>query len=252
MKGRVLGRADRERPRVEAEAMEKLWRWPMTVATLLVIPDLLVSGPVATALDWGIWLVFAGELLSIAFLAKDGGKWLKNNPLAVAVAVLTPPVAPAAVQGLRVLRLFRLLRLARGWQYVNRVFTPEGLPYLVGFGVVLVFVASVLFSTVETHAHSHVSLASGIWWAIGVVSTEGSSINASTTAGHIITVALMVLGICLFSLITAGLTQRFVGHKQTKELSAGEQAILDELQAMRARLELLEDHHEGPASHADQ
>jgi voltage-gated potassium channel len=251
MQGGVLGRVYRGRPGVEAEALERLWRWPMTVATLLVIPDLLMSGPVATALDWVIWLVFAGELLSIAFLAEDGGAWLKKNPLAVAVMVLTPPVAPPAMQGLRVLRLFRLLRLARGWQYINRVFTPEGLPFLVGIGAVLVFIASVLFSTVETHAHTHVSLANGIWWAIGVVSTEGSSINASTTAGHIITVALMVLGICLFSLITAGLTQRFVGHKQAKQLSAGEEAILQELQTLRARLELLEGHHDGPTSHAE-
>ena len=52
----------------------------MTAATLLVIPDLLMSGPGATTLDWVIWLVFAGELLSIAFLATDGGTWLKKNP----------------------------------------------------------------------------------------------------------------------------------------------------------------------------
>jgi voltage-gated potassium channel len=191
------------------------------------------------------------KLLSIAFLAKDGGAWIKKNPLAVTVMVLTPPVAPAAMQGIRVLRLFRLLRLARGWQYINRVFTPEGLPFLVGIGAVLVFVASVLFTTVETHAHTHVSLANGIWWAIGVVSTEGSSIDASTTAEHIITVALMVLGICLFSLITAGLTQRFVGHKQAKQPSAREQAILEELQRLRARLELLECHRDGLTSYAE-
>jgi hypothetical protein len=79
--------------------------------------------------------------------------------------------------------------LARGWQYINRVFTPEGLPYLIGLGVVLIFAGSALFSGVETHAHHHVSLTDGIWWAIGVISTEGSSINASNTAGHMITVA---------------------------------------------------------------
>jgi hypothetical protein len=199
-----------------------------------------MSGPVANVLDWVIWLVFAGELVSIAFLASDGGTWLKNNPLAMAVAVLTPPVVPAALQSVRVLRLLRLLRLARGWQYINRVFTPEGLPYLVGFALVLVFAGSALFSSVETHAHDHVSLTDGIWWAFGVISTEGSSINASTTAGHVITVALMILGICLFSLITAGLTQRFVGHKQRKDVSAGDQAILEELHVLRTRLEVLE------------
>jgi ion transport protein len=223
-----------------ADDLEQRWRWPMTVATLLVIPDLLMSGPVANVLDWVIWLVFAGELVSIACLASDGGSWLKKNPLAIAVAVLTPPVVPAGLQSVRLLRLLRLLRLARGWQYINRVFTPEGMPYLVGFALVLVFAGSVLFSSVETHAHDHVSLTDGIWWAFGVISTEGSSINASTTAGHVITVALMILGICLFSLITAGLTQRFVGHKQREEVSAGEQAILEELQGLRARLEVLE------------
>lgn len=100
----------------------------MTVATLLVIPNLLISGHVANVLDWVIWLVFTGELFSIAFLASDGGTWLEKNPLAIAVALLTPPVVPAALQSIRVLRLIRLLRLARGWQYINRVFTPEGLP----------------------------------------------------------------------------------------------------------------------------
>jgi voltage-gated potassium channel len=233
--------------------MERMWRWPMTVATLLVIPDLLMSGPVARALDWVIWVVFAAELLTITVMASDGRAWLKRNPLALAVTVLTPPVVPAALQGLRVLRLFRLLRLARGWQYINRVFTPEGLPYLTGLGVVLVFVGSALFSSVETHAHNHVSLTDGIWWAIGVISTEGSSINASSTAGHIITVALMVLGITLFSMITAGLTQHFVGQRQKREqeqISAGEQAILRELQVLRTRLELLEGGQGGRSSDA--
>ena len=233
--------------------MERMWRWPMTVATLLVIPDLLMSGPVASALDWAIWVVFAAELLTITAMASDRRTWLKRNPLALAVTVLTPPVVPAALQGLRVLRLFRLLRLARGWQYINRVFTPEGLPYLIGLGVVLIFAGSALFSSVETHAHHHVSLTDGIWWAIGVISTEGSSINASNTAGHMITVALMVLGITLFSMITAGLTQHFVGQRQEKEqeqISAGEQAILHELKALRTRLELLEGRQGRPPADA--
>lgn len=91
------------------------------------------------------------------------------------------------------------------------------------------------------------SLTDGIWWAFGVISIEGSSINASTTAGHVITVALMILGICLFSLITAGLTQRFVGHRQKGEISAGEEAILEELQGLGARLELLEGRTSGEA-----
>ena len=235
--GRRTGRA------LRAEDMERLWRWPMTAATLLVIPDLLMTGSMAGALDWVIWVVFAAELLTITFMATDGRAWLRRNPLALAVTVLTPPVVPATLQGLRVLRLFRLLRLARGWQYISRVFTPEGLPYLIGLGVVLIFAGSALFSSVETHAHNHVSLTDGLWWAVGVISTEGSSINASTTAGHIITVVLMVLGIALFSMITAGLTQHFVGQRQKDEqerISAGEQAILDELQALRTRLELLE------------
>jgi type II secretory pathway pseudopilin PulG len=56
-------------------------------------------------------------------------------------------------------------------------------------------------------------------------------------------VVSMVLGIALFSMITAGLTQHFVGQRQKQQeerISSGEQAILDELQALRTRLELLE------------
>jgi len=111
------------REAMTADHLEQRWRWPMTVATLLlVIHDLVISGPVSTVLDWVIWLVFAGELLSIAFLASDGGNWLKKNPLAIAVAVLTPPLVPAALQ------TAPSLSLAPAWSSFSSARRPSRTP----------------------------------------------------------------------------------------------------------------------------
>ncbi len=234
-----------------AAEIDSALRVPMIVASVLVIPDLVLEEQplratwhaVAVAADWAIWLTFLVELGLIAILAEDRRDWFRSYPLAPALVVLTPPFAPAAVQGLRAFRLLRLLRAARGFQLLARLLTLKGLEYMAMFAFVLVVGGGLAFAEVQPHHGGHLSSWDGIWWAIGVVSTNGSNIEVTTDAAKAISVVVMLAGIGVFSLLTGAVAQRFVARRaapRATELSDGEQQILRRLDQLSARVEAIE------------
>lgn len=140
--------------RWEAASVDTRMRVPMIVATLLVIPDLIMeeqplsgSWHVAAQIsDWLICLVFLVELAAIMLFAVDRRSWLRRYPLAIAMLVLTPPFAPAAIQGLRAFRLLRLLRVARGFQLLSKLLTLDGVKYVGALVVFLVVGGGTVFA----------------------------------------------------------------------------------------------------------
>lgn len=241
----VTGRAWTRR--WEAAAIDARMRTVMIVATLLVIPDLILEEQplraswhrVAVIGDWVIWLVFLIELVAIMAFARDWQSWLRRYPLAPAMLILTPPFAPAAVQALRVFRLLRLLRVARGFELLSKLLTLDGLKYAMALAVFLVVGGGAVFASVESHVGHPVSTWDGIWWAVGTVSTEGTSIEATTAAGRAIAIVLMLTGIGVFALLTGAISQHFITSRPTPrvaELSDGEKAIIARLDELTERL----------------
>ncbi len=90
----------------------------VTLAALLVVPLILIeegsyghSGDsIATALNWGTWLVFVAEAVIMLCVVPDRSRWIRDHPINVAVVVLTPPFL-SALAPVRLLRVLRLLRL---------------------------------------------------------------------------------------------------------------------------------------------
>lgn len=233
--------------RWEAAAIDARLRAVMIVATLLVIPDLILEEQplraswhqVAVISDWVIWLVFLVEFLAIMTCARDWRSWLRKYPLAPAMLILTPPFAPAAVQALRVFRLLRLLRVARGFQLLSKLLTLDGVKYAVALAVFLVVGGGTVFADVQSHVGHHVSTWDGIWWAIGTVSTEGTHIEATTDAARAIAIVLMLTGIGVFSILTGAVSQHFIASRpipRAAELSHGEKAIMARLDELTVRL----------------
>jgi voltage-gated potassium channel len=233
--------------RWEAAAIDARMRAVMIVATLLVIPDLILEEQplraswhrVAVIGDWVIWLVFLVELVAIMAFARDWRSWLRRYPLAPAMLILTPPFAPAAVQALRVFRLLRLLRVARGFEILSKLLTLDGLKYAMALAVFLVVGGGAVFASVESHVGHPVSTWDGIWWAVGTVSTEGTSIEATTAAGRAIAIVLMLTGIGVFALLTGAISQHFIASRaipRVAELSEGETAIMARLDELTTRL----------------
>jgi voltage-gated potassium channel len=233
--------------RWEAAAIDARLRAAMIVATLLVIPDLILEEQplrtswhrVAVIGDWFIWLVFLIELVAIMVFARDWQSWLRSYPLAPAMLILTPPFAPAAIQALRVFRLLRLLRVGRGFELLSKLLTLDGLKYAIVLATFLVVGGGAVFASVESHVGHPVSTWDGIWWAIGTVSTEGTNIEATTAAGRAIAIVLMLTGIGVFALLTGAVSQHFITSRpipRAAELSNGEKAIMARLDELTARL----------------
>lgn len=237
--------------RLEAAAIDARLRVVMIVATLLVIPDLILEEQplraswhlVAVIGDWVIWLVFLVELAAILLFAKDWRIWLRRYPLAPAMLVLTPPFAPVAIQALRVFRLLRLLRVARGFELFSKLLTLEGLKYVLALAVFLVVGGGTVFASVESHVGNHVSTWNGVWWAIGTVSTEGSEIRTTTDAGRAIAIVLMLTGIGVFSILTGAVSQHFLTNRATPradELGPDDSAVVARLDELATRLAKIE------------
>ncbi len=238
--------------RTTAAAVDARLRIPLTIAALLVIPDLILQEQplrepwhrVAVIGDWAIWLVFLVEFAAVILLARDWRSWMRRFPLVLPMLVLTPPFAPAALQGLRAFRLLQLLRVARGFQFLSKgLLSLEGVRYVAALAVFLVLGGGVALAQVETTAARSVSDWDGIWWAVGFVTTNGESANVHTDAGRGIAIVLMLTGIGVFSVLTAAVAQRFVASREVPQaeaeaarISDGEHAILSRIDELSARL----------------
>jgi voltage-gated potassium channel len=242
--------------RTTAAEVDAKLRIPLMIAALLVIPDLILEEQplssswhtVAVVGDWAIWLAFLAEFLAVLLLARDWREWMRSYPLALPMLVLTPPFAPAAIQALRVFRLLRLLRVVRGFQFISKgLLSLEGVRYVAAIAVFLVLAGGVVLGQVETTATKPVSDWTGIWWAIGFVTTNGEAGKVETDAGRAIAIVLMLAGIGVFSILTAAVAQRFVASREVplaeaeeERLSEGERAIISHLEELSGRLAQLE------------
>jgi hypothetical protein len=101
-----------------SERMARRFELPILAAALLVIPVIVLEqadvgepfDTIASVFNWLIWLAFLAEAVAMLSVVPDRWRWIRENPLDVAIVVLTPPFLP---QSLQALRIFRLLRPAR-------------------------------------------------------------------------------------------------------------------------------------------
>ncbi len=114
--------------------------------------------------------------------------------------------------------------------------------YAAAVAVGTVIVGGAVFASVE-EADRHgaaISTWDGIWWAITTVTTVGyGDIYPESTAGRIIAITIMLVGIGFVALLTAFIADRFINVQAGTE--AKEDLILAELRSISARLEVLED-----------
>ncbi|HET6260812.1 MAG TPA: hypothetical protein VFG99_01060, partial [Chloroflexia bacterium] len=141
------GSTAREQAQMRAERVAGWLRAPLIFAALLAIPVIVVQesglggfwGPVAAALDWCIWGVFAANMVVMLAVVPDRLRWLRVNPLDVLIVVLAPPFLPATMKIARALPLVRLVWLLVLANRLYGLFSVEGLRYaaLIVFTVVV-------------------------------------------------------------------------------------------------------------------
>lgn len=219
----------------------------MLVVAFLVIPVLLLEeadvggfwGELASVTNWFIWLAFALEAAVMLWVVPDRWAWIKANPFALPVVILTPPFAPPALQAARVFRLLRVLRLFRSFRLIRRFFSLEGLKWAALLVLFVVIGGAAAFDAVEKDPST--DLWDGAWWAITTVTTVGyGDISPVTDAGRVIAIVVMLSGIGFVALLTAALAQQFIGQTVEEEVEEAESELLTELRSINARLDRLE------------
>jgi voltage-gated potassium channel len=208
----VVPRNDAER----AQRIEKRLEVPMFIAAVLVIPVVVLEAThvshgwktAGTVLNWLIWLAFATELAAMLIVSPDRARWLRSHPLEAAIVVLTPPFLPASLQALRLFRLLRLLRVVVVVKEARRLFTVDGIRLATVLAGVAALGGGAIFSSVEKGQHS---VWDGVWWAVTTMATVGyGDLAPQSVIGRCVAMALMLIGIGFFALLTGAVAERFL------------------------------------------
>jgi voltage-gated potassium channel len=229
---------------------ERLEPW-FLIAALLVIPDVVIEATtrggawsqVALVLNWVVWLTFAVGLGWTVLLANARWRWLRGRPLDIAIVVLTPPFAPAALLGLRLarlLRLLRLIRLVRTASLTRKTFSLDGVKWAAALVGLVALGGAAAFSGAE-----HRSTSQGLWWAATTMTTVGyGDVYPTTGLGRVIAVGVMLVGIGFVAFLTAAVAQRFVAQIEEPK-PEWEHAVLSDLAEIKARLSAIEKRTDG-------
>jgi voltage-gated potassium channel len=230
-----------------AEAMERRLEWPLLAAALLTIPAIAIEqssvglpwDTIATVLNWTIWLAFVAEIALMLSVVDDRGRWLRDNPLDLAIVLLTPPFLPASLQAARVFRLLRLVRLLKLAVLTRRLLSTEGIKDAAVLALLSVLGGGAAFAAIE-HGHQDepVSAWDGVWWAITTVTTVGyGDFSPKTAGGRAVAIVVMLIGIGFVAIVTAAAAERFM---RSREAEAERAALRERLDEVLRRLDGIE------------
>jgi voltage-gated potassium channel len=160
------------------------------------------------AIDTTLTIIFVAEFTTRFASAWDRRAYLHAH--FVDLLALIP-----AVRGVRLLRLLRLLRLIRAFsgvyratQHVERLVRHRGLALLFVSWLAVMVICSIFLYVAENGVNKAItSPLDAFWWGIVTLTTVGyGDVYPVTGEGRVAAAVLMLLGISLFSGITATLT----------------------------------------------
>jgi len=224
-----------------AQRIDRVTELPMLCLAILYIPVFIagyipgVSPSVrngATLAEYIIVALFAAELVVKVAVAERRWAYLRAHWLDV-VIVVVPFLRP-----LRVLRVLRVLPfLARGTIGLRRVMGPYRGTYVLVVGLGAVLVSAALVAIFERGADGSIhGFGDALWWAATTVTTVGYGDKFPVTPeGRAVAVFLMIVGIALFGMLTAGIAAYFV--ESGTESDVTNRDLLVKVGALESQLE---------------
>ncbi len=221
---RILGLAGvdaAENPR--ARRLGRLLEWPMLAVALWILVEWylgakgLSSPGLETATNWIVWLAFTAELGVLLAVVDDRVRYLRGNWLNVlivlgGVVVLWMDAAPyqALLRSLRLLIAMQVLvNFSRTLQDLLRR-NNLGITLLVS--LLVTAVAGLLVAGIDPGIDNPFE---GLWWAWVTVTTVGyGDVVPVTPAGRILGSMLILLGVGLFSILTANFSVYLISRSR--------------------------------------
>lgn len=234
---------------------------PVAVMALLAWYDnkrghALMSPDTHLFTDWLLWGFFVAELLVLSWLVKERWRYWSRNWFNIIVIIAAMPLLWNE-QELGILRAIRfvlvVIKLVNLSATIRAVLSRNNLGITILSIWIFVFCGGVMMAAIDPAFHN---IWDGVWWAWVTVTTVGyGDIVPVSGAGRLLAGLMMLMGLGLFSLITANFSAFFVAREERKivekeqevlekeaQVLVGEQRILRHLQQIENRIEALEKH----------
>ncbi len=188
-----------------------------------------------------IWLFFLAETVLLTLLADRKLRYLRTNWMNLVILVLGLPILwgdSSMISILRMLRIILILSLLMPMgSTVRAILARNNLGTTLLVSAVFVGLSGTLISIIDPAIDTPWN---GIWWALVTITTVGyGDIVPISPAGKLVGAFLILLGVGLFSLLTASFSVYFLSREE-EEVADKEVELLSRIDSMEVRLERLE------------
>jgi voltage-gated potassium channel len=173
------------------------------------------------AIEWFITGVFIAEFTSRLWAAESRRAYLRGHWIDLISCL--PPVRWA--RGLRLIRLLRLVRafagVGRAMTHAQRLANHKGLIWLLVAWLAVMFLCAVGLYLAEVGVNAAVqSPLDALWWGLTTMTTVGyGDVFPTTAEGRVSAAVLMILGIGLYSAITATITSFLIAGDRATDVA---------------------------------
>lgn len=191
--------------------------------------------------DWLIWSIFLAETILLTALVDKKVAYLRNNWVNLVIIIAACPmiwwVFPAA-GALRILRLMVMFSLVLHISArTRRMLSRNRLGSTLVTALILIIASGFIVAGLDPSIGGPWD---GIWWAWVTMSTVGyGDIVPTTPEGRIFGGILILVGIGLFSLMTASFSAFFVSEDKVDQVRH-ELEVIQRLEELSQRLDKME------------
>lgn len=224
---------------VQAKKIANYFEWLMLLLVVWLpfqwyfLAHHTLSSGIATIDNWIIWFAFFLQTITMTYFVRYKIHYLLTNWLSLAIIILGCPFVwvyfPHAAVNFRIIFLLVMIAIIVPWLSMARHFLLRnhlGTTLLVF--VITTILAGLLISFTEPGISNPLQ---GIWWAFQTVTTIGYGDTVPITLlGRIVAIVVMLLGIGLFSLLTANFSSFLIAKdekKQAQNLEEIKKSILE-------------------------
>lgn len=232
----------------QAKRWSKRLETPMILVALWIIVHWylrskgMVTAEVTEFTDWFIWLAFIIETVILTTLVDDKRRYLLGNWMNVLIILAGLPVLwgvdvfyAGMLRSMRLLIMFGIfLRISTD---VRTVLSRHNLGATLFICFIIMLFAGFLISGIDPAFETPFD---GIWWAWVTITTVGyGDLVPSTPEGRFFGAILILMGIGLFSMLTASFSVLFIAQDE-KEMIAKEEENIRRINQIEGRLENIE------------